>query len=216
MRSRRRRDRCRRVQQSRSGRLGDGRRDLPSLLHGDLLGDYTGPALRGTRDCRVPGASQEIADAARRGVALAAQTRCLAEQNGMPVATRKHDSRARWIRSGAALSSGRRFAARTVLCSLQRSLGCAVGFARWPCWGVSAAAIQGARGTGSRCRGELCVMCCGRRTSFNGRIDDSRFKISVIAASPRSPRRTGAAPAIPDGPARARTAIVRRERRAGL
>jgi hypothetical protein len=27
------------VQESRSGRLGDGRRDLPSLLHGHLLGD---------------------------------------------------------------------------------------------------------------------------------------------------------------------------------
>jgi hypothetical protein len=33
------------------GRLGDGRRELPSLLHGHLLGDYTGPALRGKGDC---------------------------------------------------------------------------------------------------------------------------------------------------------------------
>jgi len=33
----------------------------------------------------------------------------------MPGATRKHDSRERWIQSGAALSSGRRFAVETAL-----------------------------------------------------------------------------------------------------
>jgi hypothetical protein len=51
----------------------------------------------------------------RNRAPLSAQTRCLAEQGGMPVATRKHDSRERWIRSGAALSSGRRFAVKTAL-----------------------------------------------------------------------------------------------------
>ncbi len=49
------------------------------------------------------------------GRACRAQTRCLVEQGGMPVATRKHDSRERWIRWGAALSSGRRFAVKTAL-----------------------------------------------------------------------------------------------------
>jgi hypothetical protein len=120
--------------------------------------------------------SLAIARTGEAAALLSAQTRCLAEQGGMPVATRKHDSRERWIRSGAALSSGRRFAVKTALGSWQRKSPLRSRVHEMAVLRSERCSHPRSAGTGSRCREEPCVMCCRRRTSFNGRIDNSRFK----------------------------------------
>ena len=111
--------------------------------------------------------------------ALAARTRCVAEQGGMPVASRKHDSRERWIQSEQHSQVGGDSRLRLPLVRACRSLGgCVTSTA------FSGPPVRPAEHAG---RGSALVPRAFRRRSLTSAVRRRELKGALSRAERRFP-----------------------------